>query len=51
MTNETCCNCPCEKHFEETEKGFKLEVVVEDSEKRQLLKDLMKTVKKLHGCD
>lgn len=51
MTNENCCNGACEKHFEETEKGFKLEVICEDKEKRQLLKNLITTVRKLHGCN
>lgn len=51
MINEKCCNCGCEKHFEETEKGFKLEVICEDSEKRTLLKNLINTAKKLHGIN
>lgn len=47
---EKCCKCGCEHHFEETEKGFKLEVNVPD-EKKPFLKDLISLVKKYHCAE
>lgn len=47
---ENFCKCGCEHKFEETEKGFKLEVTVPE-EKKPFLKDLIALVKKHHCCE
>lgn len=51
MNNENCCPCGMEHHFEETQNGFKLEVISKDKKKTEILKNIIKSVKQLHCCD
>lgn len=53
MNMKNCCPCSCgiEHNFEETENGFKLEVISKDEKKTEMLKKAILSLKQLCCCD